>query len=150
MWLVQADFLVLGLWSSGQVSTFYLLGANRYLVVVVVGLCQSLPFSITLTLLVARWNRVLTRVAIFNKGVVVQLVLNHTWWQRFLTLKMLDTAAVSHTQKTSGLPSEAQENEINPQQPSQLPLPASTPVWHSSHSESTKKSYIWRSSHCFQ
>ena len=86
------------------------------------------PLSITLTLRVARWNRVLTRVAIFNKGVVVQLVLNHTWWQRSLTLKMLDTAAVSHTKKTSGLPSEAQENEINPQQPSQLPLPASTPV----------------------
>ena len=128
MWLVQTDFLVLGLWSSGQVSTFYLLGANRYLVVVVVGLCQSLPLSITLTLRVARWNRVLTRVAIFNKGVVVQLVLNHTWWQRSLTLKMLDTAAVSHTKKTSGLPSEAQENEINLQQPSQLPLPASTPV----------------------
>ena len=115
MWLVQTDFLVLGLWSSGQVSTFYLLGANRYLVVVVVGLGQSLPLSITLTLRVARWNRVLTWVAIFNKGVVVQLVLNHTWWQRSLTLKMLDTAAVSHTQKTSGLPSEAQENEINPQ-----------------------------------
>ena len=91
---------MLGLWSSGQVSTFYLLGANRYLVVVVVGLGQSLPLSITLTLRVARWNRVLTWVAIFNKGVVVQLVLNHTWWQRSLTLKMLDTAAVSHTKKT--------------------------------------------------
>ena len=102
MWLVQADFLVLGLWSSGQVSTFYLLGANRYLVVVVVGLCQSLPLSITLTLRVARWNRVLTRVAIFNKGVVVQLVLNHTWWQRSLTIKMHDTAAVSHTKKPQG------------------------------------------------
>ena len=96
MWLVQADFLVLGLWSSGQVSTFYLLGANRYLVVVVVGLGQSLPLSITLTLRVARWNHVLTRVAIFNKGFVVELVLNHTWWQRSLTLKMLDAAAVSH------------------------------------------------------
>ena len=128
MWLVQTDFLVLGLWSSGQVSTFYPLGANRYLVVVVVGLGQSLPLSTTLTLRVARWNRVLTWVAIFNKGVVVQLVLNHTWWQRSLTLKMLDTAAVSRTKKTSGLPSEAQENEINPQQPSQLPLPANTPV----------------------
>ena len=43
MCLVQADFLVLGLWSSGQVSTFYLLGANRYLVVVVVRLCKKQP-----------------------------------------------------------------------------------------------------------
>ena len=77
-------------------SDWLFLGANRYLVVVVVGLCQSLPLSITLTLRVARWNHVLTRVAIFNKGFVVQLVLNHTWWQRSLTLKMLDAAAVSH------------------------------------------------------
>ena len=104
-------------------SDWLLPGANRYLVVVVVGLCQSLPLSITLTLRVARWNHVLTRVAIFNKGFVVQLVLNHTWWQRSLTLKMLDAAAVSH-QQTLGLPSGAQENKINPQQPSQLPLPA--------------------------
>ena len=36
---------------------------------------------------------------------------------------MPDTAVVSH-QETSGLPSGAQENGINPQQPSQLPFPA--------------------------
>lgn len=93
------------------------------------GGCRVMPISTVVNHVnLARCTLELCAYTIFNKGVAVQLVLNHTWWQRSLTLKMLDTAAVSHTKKTSGLPSEAQENEINPQQPSQLPLPASTPV----------------------
>ena len=89
-----------------------------------VGLGQSLPQFQPCALHAG--DHVLTRVAILNKVVLLLLLLNYsancTWWQRSLTLKMPDNAAKSH-QETLGLPSGTQENEDNPQQPSQRPLP---------------------------
>ena len=49
--------------------------------------------------------------------------MNSTWWQWWDTLEIPETTAVSH-QESPGLPSGVEENEINPKQPTQLPLPA--------------------------